>query len=63
MKRYILTYGIACVEVKQDRLEVIRSVPDVTTDHKVAQRIVDLCNRNRLSEEHLSDVVEDQLNA
>ena len=63
MKRYILTYGIACVEVNGDRLDVIKSIPDITTDRKAAQRIVDLCNRNRLSEEHLLDVVEDQLNA
>lgn len=62
MKRYILTYGIACVEIKGDKLEITRSIPNITTDHKVAQRIVDLCNRNRLSEEHLYDVVEDQLN-
>lgn len=62
MKRYILNYGIACVEIKDGKSEIIKSIPDVTTERQVAQRIVDLCNRNDLSVEHLSDVVEDQIN-
>ena len=62
MKRYILTYGIACVETKSEKSEVVKIIPDVTTEQEVAQRIVDLCNENDLSVEHLCDVIEDVIN-
>lgn len=63
MKQYVLTYGIACIEIKQNYSEVIKSVSDVTTDEGVAQRIIDLCNTRELSPEHLEDVIDDLINA
>ena len=62
MKRYIMTYGIACVKRNGGKSEVVKSIPDVTTEQEVAQRIVDLCNENDLSVEHLCDVIEDLIN-
>lgn len=62
MKRYIMTYGVACVKTKGGKSEVVKSIPDVTSDQRIAQRIVDICNENDLSVEHLSDVIEDVIN-
>ena len=63
MNQYVLTYGIACIEIKQNYSEVIQSISDVSTDKGVAQRIVDTCNAQELSPEHLADVIDDLVNA
>lgn len=59
--KYILTYGIACVETENGKSELIARVPDVTTDRDRAERLVNMLNKHKLSPEHLADVVEDLL--
>ena len=59
MKIYIKTYGIACVEEKDGRLEVISEANNVTGDGELADRLVELFNKHQLSPEHLADVIED----
>lgn len=57
--KYVLTYGIACIEEKDGRLELVTETPSITTSLKDAQRLVTLCNDGNLSPEHLKDVVDD----
>ena len=59
--KYILTYGIACVETKSGETELITSVPDVTINRHEAEHLIDLLNKCRLSPEHIADVVDDLL--
>ena len=59
--KYVLTYGIACIETKNGKTELIARAPDVTTDRELAQRLVDNLNKNRLSPKHLTEVVDDLL--
>lgn len=63
MRQYVLTYGIACIEIKQNHSEVITSIPDITSNEGIAKKIVNICNTEDLSPEHLADVVDDLLNA
>ncbi len=56
-KEYV-TYGI----VAEDAFgKVIKSFSDVFFDKAKAERLVTLCNREKLSLIHLEDVVEDAL--
>ena len=57
--KYVLTYGIACIEEKDGRLELVTETPSITTSLKDAQRLVTFCNEGNLSPEHLKDVVDD----
>ena len=59
MKKYIKTYGIACVDEQNGKREIVAEIHGVTTDREKAERIVDLFNRNNLSHEHLKDAVSD----
>lgn len=59
--KYVLTYGVACVEESSGIRELISRVPDVTTERDRAERLVNMLNENHLSPEHLSDVIEDML--
>lgn len=63
MRQYVLTYGIACIEIKQNHSEVITSILDITSNEGIAKKIVNICNTEGLSPEHLADVVDDLLNA
>ena len=57
--KYVLTYGIACVEEIDGKLELIAEMPGITANLKDAQRLVSLCNEGNLSPIHLKDVVSD----
>jgi hypothetical protein len=59
--KYVLTYGVACVEESSGIRELISRVPDVTTDRDRAERIVNMLNEHMIPPEHLNDVVEDLL--
>ena len=59
--KYVLTYGVACVEESSCIRELISRVPDVTTDRDRAERLVNMLNKHKPSPEHLNDVVEDLL--
>ena len=59
--KYILTYGIACVETANGKTELIASVPDVTSNREHAEFLVLTLNEHMLPPEHLNDVVEDLL--
>ena len=59
--RYILTYGIACIEEQGGRSEVIARVSDVTGSREEAEKLVKLCNSLCLSPLHLPDVIDDLL--
>lgn len=61
--KYVLTYGIACVEEIDEECELIAEVPGITSSLEKAQRLVRLCNEGNLSPEHLKDVVDDLVNA
>ena len=59
--RYILTYGIACIEERDGMCEILEQVSDVTCDRAEAERLVSLFNRLKLSPEHFTEAVEDAL--
>lgn len=59
MKQYVLTYGIACIESRDGKAELITQIPGVTTDLEKAECLVRLCNEQKLSPEHLADAVDD----
>ncbi len=59
--RYIVIYGIACVEEIENRKEIILEIPAITSDEQEIVRLVELCNKHKLSPCHLNDVVEDML--
>ena len=59
--KYIVIYGIACVEEIENRREVISEIPGITSDEQSIVRLVELCNEHKLSPCHLHDVVEDML--
>ena len=63
MRQYVLTYGIACIEIKQNHSEVITSIPDITSNEGIAKKIVNICNTQDLSPEQLADIVDDLINA
>lgn len=57
--KYVLTYGIACIEEIDGKRELVAEVPGITSNLKEAQRLVNLCNAGALSPIHLKDVVDD----
>ena len=59
--RYILIYGIACVEEKNGMWEKVERIPDVTCKREEAERMVELFNRLKLSPSQLYETVEDLL--
>ena len=59
--RYILVYGIACVEEKNGMWETLECIPDVTCKREEAERLVELFNRLNLSRSQLYEAVEDLL--
>ena len=59
--KYILIYGIACIEENMGMTEVVVRVPDVTCNREDAERLVDFCNDLQLSPLQLRDAVEDLL--
>ena len=59
MKKYVLTHGIACIEEKDGKRELVTEISGITTSLKDVQRLVTLCNEGNLSPEHLKDVVDD----
>lgn len=59
--KYILTYGIACIETVNEKTELIASIPDVTTNRELAELLLHKLNEYLLSPEHLADVVDDLL--
>lgn len=61
--KYILTYGIACIEEIDGKRELLAEVPGITSNLKEAQRLVALCNAGALSPIHLKDVVDDLIHA
>ena len=63
MKLYVLTYGIACIEEKDGKRELVTEIPSVTSSLAKAARIVKLCNEEEISPTHLKDVVEDLISA
>lgn len=56
---YIVVYGIACVRETDGMIEIIDSIPDVTTSREAIEGLVSRCNEYRLAPEHLSDAVID----
>ena len=63
MRKYVLTYGIACIKTMDGKTEVIKLIPDVTSDELMAKKIVSMCNTQDLSPEQLADIVDDYINA
>lgn len=63
MRKYVLTYGIACIETMDGKTKVIKLIPDVTSDEGTAKKIVSVCNTQDLSPEQLADIVDDLINA
>ena len=61
MQKYILTYGIACVDEDDGTKELITQIPDISTDREKVERLVTVCNEQQLSPIHLQDVVDDLL--
>lgn len=63
MTKYILTYGIAYVEESNGKIELLEEVSSVTTNKDEAERLVDLCNRNKLSPIQLKEKAFDLIEA
>lgn len=61
MKKYIITYGIACIEEDDGISELIIQIPDISTDREKIEHLVQLCNVLQLSPIHLQDVVDDYI--
>ena len=61
MQKYIVTYGIACIEEDDGIKELISQIPDVSTNLEEVEQLVTLCNEQQLSPIHLQDVVDDLL--
>ena len=61
MRRYVVTYGVACAVEEKGRLELVSEIPSITTKREKAERIVNVCNEQNISPEHLPDVVEDMI--
>lgn len=60
---YRVSYGIAMYSSTQKGKEasLINSIHDITPDKKKLEKLVDDCNRLRLSSIHIGDVIEDFL--
>ena len=59
--RYIVIYGIACIDEIENRKETVTEIPAVTADEEKIKRLVEMCNKNDLSPCHLKEVTEDLL--
>ena len=59
MKKYILTYGIACVEEDNGHAELVAQISDISTNQEKMEELVKLCNKMQLSPIHLRDIVDD----
>lgn len=57
--KYVVTYGIACIEEVDGKRELLAEIPGITSSLEAAQRFVAVCNEGKLSPDHLKDVVED----
>lgn len=56
------SYGIAVYEDRKKQGEtVVRSINDITSDKRSLESFVDLCNKEKLSEIHLEEAVQDFL--
>ena len=54
------SYGIAAIST-DDNVTVIYSIEDITDEENELTKLVELCNAERLSIEHLQNVVDDFL--
>lgn len=59
--RYIVVYGIACIEENDNRKETVLEIPGITAEEEKIKLLVELCNKNALSPCQLREVVEDML--
>ena len=59
--KYIVIYGIACIEEIENRKETVLEIPGITSEEEKIKRLVELCNKNDLSPCHLREVAEDML--
>ena len=55
------TFGIALFIRNGNCSQLIKAVPDLSTDRMAVEKLVGLCNDLRLDPIHLDDVVEDFL--
>ena len=54
-----IEFGISYVEVCDDNIAVLSSVPNLSPDYKAVERLVNFCNDLQLDPAHLHDVAED----
>ena len=54
------SYGISAIST-EDNLTVLCSIDDITDEQDELTKLVELCNAERLSIEHLQNVVDDFL--
>lgn len=59
--RYIVVYGIACIEEIENRKEMLIELPAITSDEEKIKYLIDICNKNNLSPCQLREVAEDLL--
>lgn len=54
-----IEFGISYVEVCDDNIAVLSSVPNLSPDYKAVEKLVNICNDLQLDPIHLYDVAED----
>ena len=54
-----VSFGIAVVVEYDGITTVLESIPDLSSDIKPVERLVELCNNEKLDPIHLQDVVND----
>ena len=55
--KYIMTYGIACIDEQQGKKELLSEIGNVTTNIEEAQHLVNTFNARMLSPEQLKNAV------
>lgn len=59
----VKVYGMDVFRLVRTEMKLVFSIPDIFIDYARIQRLVSLCNTNRVSILHIMDIIEDELNA
>lgn len=55
------SYGITVYDCKENIRKQITYIPDVFTDIALAEKVIELCNKEQLDPVHLPELIEDVL--
>ncbi len=61
-KKQLMFYGIALVKVSSGKYELIKKYNDISENKQMVESFVDNCNKLKLDETLIDNIIEDLLN-